>query len=224
MTEKGGVHPALELTNSLLWPRQLFAMHLPYSELIRVRSERFVTNVLFENFPFLILQISFYFIVQSIEKELNGGINIVFWGTVVSSILSVLFSGTYYFSYKYQMQNSIAIYTFSFGFKTDEFEHYWVHSHWRLQTAISKALQIGTPSLIIIDKCSDVKHENVRKFLEHEEISMYIRGRIVHDPSSVKSRLTLMQHDLKQQEQREAMTEIGTFYILHLFFCLLLDI
>ena len=125
----GGVHPALELTNSMLWPRQLFAMHLPYSELIRVRSERFVTNVLTENFPFLLLQISYYFVADSIESRLNEE-NIIFWGTVASSVLSALFSGTYYFSNKYQLQSAIATYSFSFGFRTDEFEHYWIHSHW----------------------------------------------------------------------------------------------
>ena len=38
---------------------------------------------------------------------------------------------------------------------------------------------------------------------------MYIAGRIVHDPSSVRSKLRLMQYDLKQNKQREAMTEIG---------------
>eukprot|EP01084_Bolivina_argentea_P266796 452677_1 len=207
----GGVHPALEFTNSLLFPRILFSMHLPYSEIIRVRSERFVTNVLFENFPFLILQITFYFVVQGIEKDLNGGINIVFWGTVVSSILSVLFSGTYYFSYKYQLQSQIAIYSFSFGFRSDEFEHYWVHSHWRLQTAISKALQIGTPSLIVIDKVVDAYKKNRKKFIEEKDnVSLYVEGRIIHDPGSVKSKLKLMEHDLKQNEQREAMTEIGT--------------
>ena len=44
----GGVHPALEITNSVLLPNELFGMHLPYSEVVRVRSERFVTNVLCE--------------------------------------------------------------------------------------------------------------------------------------------------------------------------------
>merc|ERR1712228_135184 len=208
----GGVHPALELTNSMLWPRQLFCMHLPYSELIRVRTERFVTNVLTENFPFLILQISYYFIADSIESRLNDA-NIVFWGTVASSVLSVLFSGTYYFSYKYQLQSAIATYSFSFGFRTDEFEHYWVHSHWRLQTALSKALQIGTPSLVVIDNVIDAQKKDKKKFLKDEnKLSMYIEGRILHNPGSVKSKLKMMELDLKmnEQAQQQEMTEIVT--------------
>jgi len=134
-------------------------------------------------------------------------------GTVASSVLSVLFSGTYYFSYKYQLQSAIATYSFSFGFRTDEFEHYWVHSHWRLQTALSKALQIGTPSLVVIDNVIDAQKKDKKKFLKDEnKLSMYIEGRILHNPGSVKSKLKMMELDLKmnEQAQQQEMTEIGT--------------
>ena len=86
--------------------------------------------------------VTFRFILLNYEiSELNGGINTVFWGTVASSLLSVLFSATSYFSCKYQLQSAITTYAFSFEFRTDEFHiggyklqylrHYkLVHHHW----------------------------------------------------------------------------------------------
>merc|ERR1712129_233926 len=115
--------------------------------------------------------------------------------------LSVIFSGTYYFSYN-TIQSAVATYSFSFGFLTEEFEHYWIHSHWKLQTAISKALQIGTPSLVILDEVTDAQKTG-------HDYSMHIEGRILDNPSTVKSKLNILENDLKIDELKGAMTEIG---------------
>ncbi len=161
----GGVFPAIELSNSVLIPYPLFTMRVPYFELVRVRTERFITNVLFENIPFLILQIGFYYAIKSLNSRILfstvGGF--VFLGTVLSSILSVLFSGTYYFSYKGKSALPIAVYKLQITIEctndVTEIKKYWKYSVWRMQTAISKAFQVSSPTLIIIDNCDIIDHK-----------------------------------------------------------------
>merc|ERR1712039_228785 len=56
---------------------------------------------------------------------------------------------------------------------------------------------------VIMDKVVDAQKKG-------QEYSMHIEGRIVHDPSSVKSKLNILENDLETDELNGAMTEIAT--------------
>eukprot|EP01083_Nonionella_stella_P011556 32794_1 len=178
----GGVHPALEICNSLLFPVTIFAMHLPYAEHVRIRTERFLTNVAFENFPFILIEIWFYILLNKSDdegiKSLKSS-NYVFWGGVSSSLLSVVFSATYYFSFRHQQAIPETDYKFAFELRSDVLKKTWIHSHWRLQVVISKLFQVPSPILIIIDECS-----NIQPGSQFASKRMRVEGRILKDRSA----------------------------------------
>ena len=196
----GSVHPAIELVNSLLVPKRIFSMHLPYSELVKMRTDRFLIQVLFENVPFLFIQVIYYITVSKIEPDFQSN-NAVFFASIISSCLSVLFSATYYFAYKSEGNwTPIAMKKFKFRLKfffrnkTDSMRrldldgkghikpkhyqnnnYYIIHSHWRFQSCIAKAYHIQTPSLVVIDKLS------VHEFDGVNNIEFDVHGRILKD-------------------------------------------
>ena len=87
----GGSHPAVEICNSLLFPMDAFGMHLPWTEIVKIRTERFCTTVLFENVPQLCIQL--YLLAE--VSAVTG--NSIIYLTILSSIGSIAFSGLYYF-------------------------------------------------------------------------------------------------------------------------------
>merc|ERR1712129_162488 len=104
---------------------------VPYFELVRFRTERFITNVVFENLPFLALQIWFYHAIASLRSDdLTAG-GFVFVGTVLSSLLSILFNGAYYFSYKGNISLPIAVYQLHVDLQCNDVKLYWRHSIWK---------------------------------------------------------------------------------------------
>ena len=60
----GGLHIALEFCNWLILPYDIFSMHLPYSEMVRNRKDRFITNVIFENIPFIFIKLIILIIIR----------------------------------------------------------------------------------------------------------------------------------------------------------------
>lgn len=139
---------------------------------MRVRTERFLTNVAFENLPLLCVQITFYFVTDDLETTF------VFWGTMLSSMLSMLFSGAYYVAYRSKTADPRAISRFSFQVAFEHMQPHWIHYHWQFQTAISKAFQVASPLLIIIDSCRETSNFTTK--------SINISGRILIDVKESK--------------------------------------
>ena len=94
----GGSHPAVEICNSLLFPMDAFGMHLPWTEIVKIRTERFCTTVLLENVPQLIIQL--YLLLD------GGDDSTVLYLTILSSIGSIAFSGLYYFVNQHKIKIS----------------------------------------------------------------------------------------------------------------------
>lgn len=110
-------------------------------------------------------------------SQLNSS-NYAFWGTVISSLLSLIFSGTYYFSFRHQSYVPIACYRYSFELQSQQIRRNYIHSHWRIQSCISRAFQTPSPTLVIIDQCYNTP---MKKFSSKEII---VNGRILLDSNT----------------------------------------
>ena len=54
----------------------------------------------------------------------------------------------------------IAVYRLEVEFECPDASDYWTYSIWRMQTAISKAFQVSSPTLIMIDSCTRYEYQN----------------------------------------------------------------
>ena len=142
-------------------------MHLTYNEQIRIRTERFVTNVLIENVPQVIIQIIY---LCSAVYDPTASPWVVYL-TLASSVSSVLFSGTYYFATCARDVPDKPVYSFHIVVRSEHFvdKPYLVHAHWNFSTAIQKAFGHRDPNYIVIDDVSKLG----------EEIT--IKGRVLED-------------------------------------------
>ena len=147
----GNVNIALELCNCLFIPTvDLLAMHLPRSELVNCRINRFWTNSISLDLAFFIMIIVFLATVGIYDA-------FIIWNTMIICIIS--FISTLIFAYlrkSYSSKNPIALYRFSFTFKSSEFSAYWIHSHQRIKQSFAELIQLRKPSLVIIDQCSEI--------------------------------------------------------------------
>ena len=100
----GGSHPAVEICNSLLFPMGAFGMHLPWTEIVKIRTDRFYTTVLLENVPQLCIQL--YLLFDPQYNDVIGEESTILYLTIVSSIGSIAFSGLYYFVNQHKIKIS----------------------------------------------------------------------------------------------------------------------
>jgi hypothetical protein len=143
----GGMHPALEIANSLLFPFPPFAMHVPYAEIMRVRSERSSTMVL-ENFPLMVLQFVYFLLVPDLQ-----GADFIFWNAVTVSMLSAFVSTLYFFT-KAEIEEKPIIATHSYHLKArGSFPDWMAHCHWNFQKSIALAIGVK-PSQVLVEKLS----------------------------------------------------------------------
>ena len=133
----GGCHPSVEICNSLLFPVDAFAMHLPRTELVKIRTERLCTTVLCQNVPQLVIQL---YILTSVDAI--GGNSIIYLATV-STIGSIAFSSLYYCANRQkQVPLSKNHWIFRMRLSSNDIAEHHQHSYHKLQVAVSKALEI----------------------------------------------------------------------------------
>merc|ERR1712154_524767 len=73
------------------------------------------------------------------------------------------------FRKSYSGKNPIALYRFSFTFKSRLFRPYFIHSHQRIKKAFRALIELRKSSLVIIDQCSEISQ------------CMKVSGRILKD-------------------------------------------
>jgi len=132
----GGSHAAVEICNSLLFPMDAFGMHLPWTEVVRIRTERFCTTVLLENVPQLIIQL--YLLI---DIDIIGEGTIIYL-TILSSIMSIAFSGLYYFVNLQKPKLSQNHWIFRLRLSSPKIGEYHKHSYYKIQVSVAKALEI----------------------------------------------------------------------------------
>ena len=99
----GGSHPAVEICNSLLFPIDAFGMHLPWTEIVKIRTQRFCTTILLENVPQLSIQL-YILLTPRYSRILEG--NSILYLTIASSVGSIAFSGLYFFVNQHKIKIS----------------------------------------------------------------------------------------------------------------------
>ena len=134
----GGLHPSVEICNCLLFPMDAFAMHLPWTEIVRIRTERFCTTVLFENVPQLSIQL---YILIAVHEAVSG--NSIIYLTILSSIGSIVLFGIYYFVNRHEPKISQQnLWIFGMTLTSDDIAEHHKHSYYKLQVAVAKTLEI----------------------------------------------------------------------------------
>ena len=205
----GGVYVALELCNSIIIPIDVFSMHLSHSELVRVRKDKFITTVLIQDIPILLV-ICLYIAIYQGEECLNGTLFADFFSNgsymlVVNVLLCTLLSIIITTAFRvirrnYAHDNPIAQYKFSFTLKSNEWQSYWIHSHAKIQKCFKMTFALRKLSLTIIDQCSESFN------------SMKIEGRLLYDPIMKRNKSAKFERIDKiasGQVTHEEMREIG---------------
>ena len=195
----GGVHVALELCNSIIIPIDVFSMHLSHSEIVRTRKDRFITNVLIQDLPILLILLIYIFLFHQ-NEFLNGELftnikYIVIINVLLCTLISVLITSFFRFLRRnYSHDNPVAQYQFSFTLKTSDgsWQSYWIHSHQKIQKCFKVAFALRKLSLTIIDQCSESLN------------SMKIEGRLLRDEKWKSQRVERMAtRDVTHDEMRD---------------------
>ncbi|ETO06903.1 hypothetical protein RFI_30489 [Reticulomyxa filosa] len=167
-SSRSGVVQLPALPNGNVWDA------LAIIEMVRVRTQRFMVNVIGQNVLSLLLQLIYFLSIAPSSQS-----QVIFYATVLSSSLSFLFSASYYFAHRSSYPNTAA-YCFSFRMESHELADYMVHSQWRIQSAIQQVLHLNTPTTVVIDQCTTSRGEN-------DIVVMRVEGRILTEMTKKKS-------------------------------------
>eukprot|EP01083_Nonionella_stella_P012356 35068_1 len=152
----GGVHVALEFCNLLIVPNlNIFTMHVPHSEMVRTRKDRFITNLLPQNIPFMCIYAVYILRMQQLESEHTQShitAEVGFVTTVFSVLLSIMWA---VYRRGYAQQHPLALYSVHVHFKTERWKQYYIHCHNRICRAVQNGLNVRKMNLIILDQCSE---------------------------------------------------------------------
>lgn len=144
----GGVHVSLDFCNCLFIPADMFGMHLPYSEIVRTRKDRFISNVILGNVPFIV--------IQWMYTSMSGSVSYCMMSSFISSVLSLLACTAFAINRRdYAQQKPIALFSISLHVRTTQWKTYFIHSHYRIQKAIADAVGLRKKTLLIVDQCSE---------------------------------------------------------------------